>query len=198
MTVLRLVAITAVCAGVGLAIHAAIPGEFRPDSTFRGSSLSGWHQLGNVTWKASNGVITAAPASSGGGWLILDQTLQDTYAFASFRATAGAQAGVMVRSHKTAAGGLQGLLISLADGDLACYKVTLDAQGKELEREKLAGPAGRGGGGGTGGGRNQGPGATASGPPGGTAAGSRGGGGGADGERLLPHSTRTTGMKWRF
>ncbi len=177
MRLSRLLSITAASTVVVLALYAAVPIEFQPDSTFKGSSLTGWHQFGNATWKAANGVLTGTPTSADGGWLILDKTLQDTFAFASFRAASGAKAGVLVRAQKTADGGLQGLLVSLTDGDLAEYKVTLDAQGKELKREKLAAPAGRGGGGG---GRGRG----AAGAPGGVpAAAGRGAAGGRGGGR---------------
>ena len=179
----RWLLVAAASAALVLGLYAAGPGEFQPDSKFKGSSLTGWHQLGNATWKASNGVLTGTPTSADGGWLLLDKTFQDNYTFASFKAASGAKAGVLVRARKTAEGGLQGLLISLADGDLASYKVTLDTQGKELNREKLAAPAGRGGGGGAAAGRGPAAGAAA----GAGGAGGRGGRGGPPPAALHPN-----------
>jgi hypothetical protein len=46
---------------------------------------------------------------------------------------------------------MSGLYVSLTEGDTVSYAVTIDAKGKELTRERLAAPAGRGGGGGGGG-----------------------------------------------
>ncbi len=149
----RVVSVAATAIAVALVVYAAVPGEFRPDSTFKGSALTGWHAVGQANWKAANGVITGTPTAPEGGWLILDKTLQDTFTFTSFRVTAGGKPGVLVRAQKTADGGLQGLFVSLAEGDVASYKLTLDAQGKEIKREKLAAPAGRGGGRGRGAGR---------------------------------------------
>jgi hypothetical protein len=57
---------------------------------------------------------------------------------------------VLLRAEKTSDGGMRGVFVSLADDDLSAYRVTIDAQGKETAREKLAAPAGRGGGGGGG------------------------------------------------
>jgi hypothetical protein len=47
---------------------------------------------------------------------------------------------VLLRAQKTASG-MKGVYISLTQGDLASYRVTLDAQGQELSRERLR-PAG--------------------------------------------------------
>lgn len=43
MRLSRLLSITAASAAVVLALYAAVPSEFQPDSTFKGSSLTGWH-----------------------------------------------------------------------------------------------------------------------------------------------------------
>jgi hypothetical protein len=40
---------------------------FFPDKTFKGSSLAGWHTLGQADWHAQNGEITGAAKSGGGG-----------------------------------------------------------------------------------------------------------------------------------
>jgi hypothetical protein len=109
--------------------------------------------------------------------------MQESWVFASVKTAGGAKAGVLTRVQKNADGGFQGILVSLAEGDLASYNVTVDAQGHETKREKLAAPAGRGGGGGGGGAGRAGAAAAAGGPGagagGGAAAGGRGGGGAA-------------------
>jgi hypothetical protein len=159
---------------IAAAIYAEGPGDFVPDVTFKGSSLTGWHTLGQAAWKAENGELAATPGE-GGGWLILDKSYQDLQFFGNFRCAAECKAGVLVRAAKTADGGVKGIYISLNAGDFATYNLTLDAQGKEIAREKLKAPpaAGRGGGGG---GRGGG---------GGAAGGGRGGGGGGRGGPVL-------------
>jgi hypothetical protein len=119
------------------AISAAVatsPTVFVPDSTFKGSSLAGWHTLGQAQWRAENGELIANGAQ--GGWLVLDKSYQDVGFFASFRAAGGAKAGVLLRAEKTPEG-MKGIFMSLTEGDVAAYRVTLDSQGKELSREKL-------------------------------------------------------------
>ncbi|MGE0404748.1 MAG: DUF1080 domain-containing protein, partial [Candidatus Korobacteraceae bacterium] len=145
----------------------AKPGNFVPDATFQGSSLNGWHTLGQADWRAQNGEITAkAMPGSKGGWLILDRSYQDVQFYTEVRCTGGCNAGLLLRAEKTADGGMKGILVSIAEGERASYSVVLDAQGNETKREKLratppaqlllapppapeeAGRGGRGGGGG--------------------------------------------------
>ena len=59
--------------------------DFRPDSTFSGSTLAGWHTLGASQWKAQNGELTGIASGAGGGWLVLDESYQDLNFFARFR-----------------------------------------------------------------------------------------------------------------
>ena len=130
-----------ITAGLSLLMAAAAaaiaPTVFVPDSTFTASSLTGWHVLGQAQWTARNGEITGRPASGGkGGWLVLDKSFQDVGFFASFQCTGGCRTGVLLRAEKTASG-MKGVYMSLNDGDVAAYRVTLDAQGQEISREKL-------------------------------------------------------------
>src|SRR5580704_2714181 len=128
--------ITGMLLGAFAALSA--PGDFVPDTTFKGSSLTGWHPLGQANWKAQNGEITGTVNAGGtGGWLVSDQSLQDLQLYTSFRCTDGCKTGVLLRAEKTPAGGMKGVYVSLNEGDLASYRVTLDAQGQELTREKL-------------------------------------------------------------
>jgi hypothetical protein len=115
--------------------------NFVPDFVFTGSSLAGWRPLGQATWRAQDGEIVGTPAA--GGWLVFDRAYQDVAVFASFRCQPGCKPGLLLRAEKTADGGTKGIFVSLADGDLASYRVTLDAAGVETSRERLR-PAGGG------------------------------------------------------
>jgi hypothetical protein len=114
--------------------------NFIPDSTFAGSSLTGWRPIGDATWRAENGEIIATPRT--GGWLMLDRPYEDVAVVASFRCAAGCSAGVLLRAESTADGGTKGILVGLSDKELASYRVTLDASGKETARERLRAPGG--------------------------------------------------------
>ena len=120
---------------------------FIPDVTFKGSTLAGWHVLGQADWKAQNGEVvgTVKPGGSG-GWLVLDHSYQDVELFTSFRCTGGSKTGILFRATKTA-DGMKGIYLSLNEGDVAMYRVTLGADGQELSREPLrsAGGGGRSG-----------------------------------------------------
>ncbi len=59
--------------------------DFTPDYVFRGSTLAGWHALGQANWRAENGEITATPQSPDGGWLVLDKGYQDLDFYTEFR-----------------------------------------------------------------------------------------------------------------
>ncbi len=110
--------------------------DFVPDLLFRGSSLTGWHTLGNAQWKATDGEITASP-NGAGGWLILDKGYQDLEFYTDFRCTGQCDAGVLFRAEKTSDGGLKGVYVSLNPGDADSYNVTVSPEGKILSRTRL-------------------------------------------------------------
>lgn len=117
--------------------------SFHPDGAIKGSSLAGWHTLGQAEWKASNGEVTGtAKAGSGGGWLVLDGSMQDVGINASFRCSEGCRSGVLLRAEKTPTG-WKGIFISLAPGDTGPFRVTLDAEGKILTRDRLRAQGGQ-------------------------------------------------------
>ncbi|MGA3239857.1 MAG: FG-GAP-like repeat-containing protein [Bryobacteraceae bacterium] len=120
---------------LGAPIYAGL--TFIPDSTFKGSSLAEWHTLGEASWRAQAGEIvgTVKPGGSG-GWLFLNQSYQDVGFHALFRCTGGCKAGVMIRAEKTA-DGFKGIYVSLDEENVPSFGVTLDSQGKELQRERL-------------------------------------------------------------
>jgi hypothetical protein len=130
---------------VALLLIAALPRaaskNFAPDSVFTGSSLTGWRVVGQAEWKARDGEIVGTPKA--GGWLILDKSYQDVAFYASFRCAPGCRTGIMLRAEKLPDGGMKGIYVSLNEGDLASYRVVLDAQGNETTREALR-PAGGG------------------------------------------------------
>lgn len=110
---------------------------FIPDSTFKGSSLAGWHVLGQAAWSARQGELIGTVKQAGaGGWLVLDHAYQDVGFHASFRCTGGCKTGILLRAEKTA-DGMKGVYVSLVEGDVTPYRVTLDAMGQELQRERL-------------------------------------------------------------
>ena len=131
----------AVAAGLAIAMTlaplTATRGTFVPDWTFKGSTLDGWHGLGQADWKAADGVLIGTPKSPDGGWLVLDKSLQDVQFGFEVRCTGGCRTGVLLRAEKTPSGGLKGIFTSLVDEDIAGYAVTLDASGRELTRERL-------------------------------------------------------------
>ena len=127
------------CAVVAIAALLTAQGpanEFTPDTTFSGSSLNGWTTLGSVDWQAQSGEIVGRPKASQGGWLVLGKSYQDVNFFTRFRCSGPCQAGVLFRLQKTEAG-MTGVYVSLADGDLKTYRVTLDAEGRITRRDPL-------------------------------------------------------------
>ena len=124
-----------------LALAWAVPlagtrGTFVPDWTFTGSTLAGWQVVGAAGWKAVDGELVGAPTSAGGGWLVLDKSFQDVEFGADFKCTGGCRTGVLLRAQKTPSG-MKGVFVSLDDGDVNGYAVTIDASGKIATRERL-------------------------------------------------------------
>ena len=68
---------------------------------------------------------------------MLDHSYQDSALYAEYRCYRGCVTGVLFRAEKTTNGGLRGTYVELSDPDLPAYDVTIDAQGKILERNKL-------------------------------------------------------------
>ena len=131
----RTYALTAIAGLLWLAPVFGVGPSFRPDATVK--SLEGWRALGQADWKAQNGEIVGTPKPGGtGGWLVLDRSYQDVGLYASFRCTGGCKTGVLLRAEKTPQG-MKGVYVALTGEDMAAYRVTLDAEGKELQREPL-------------------------------------------------------------
>ncbi|MDB5110304.1 MAG: repeat protein [Mucilaginibacter sp.] len=109
--------------------------SFSPDYTYKGSALADWHSLGSATWQAKNGEITTN-ANGGSAWLASNRSFQDVGVNLLVKAAPGSEAGILVRMEKTA-DGYKGILVAIKGEEAASYRVTLDAQGKELSRERL-------------------------------------------------------------
>ena len=109
---------------------------FIPDWTFKGNTLTGWRVLGAADWKAVDGELVGTPKSPEGGWLLLDKSFQDVEFGADFKCVGACRTGVLLRAEKTPTG-MKGIYLSLDAGEVGGYAVTLDANGKELTRERL-------------------------------------------------------------
>jgi hypothetical protein len=146
-------AVTAVVVCSAVALLFGGGPTFHPDATLTGSTLAGWHMLGDADWHIQDGEITGTPKQPTGGWLILNNSYQDVGFFSSFQCTTGCRTGVLLRAEKTPDGGMKGIFVAL-DGvqmpgetpiaqteqgksGIASYAVTLDAQGKETKRTRL-------------------------------------------------------------
>ena len=128
----------------GLAIVAplfAVGPSFIPDHTFTGSSLTGWHTVGQAEWRAENGEIIGKPTAESGGWLVLDRSYQDVALYAEFECSSGCQTGVLFRAEKTGSG-MKGTFVDLSDPQLQGYAMTISADGKIDSRESRGGEAG--------------------------------------------------------
>jgi hypothetical protein len=136
-----LAAVLLAAAALASVLHGASK-NFAPDVVFTGSSLAGWQPVGQVSWRAENGEIVGTPSAPSGGWLLADRSYQDVAVFASFRCAAGCQTGVLLRAERTSDGGVKGVFVSLNEGDLAAYRVTVDRQGAQTSRERLQAPGG--------------------------------------------------------
>src|SRR5262249_55733794 len=67
---------------------------------------------------------------------VLDHAFQDVGVNTFLRCGSGCKTGILLRAEKTPQG-MKGVFVSLAPGDVAAYRVSLDANGKELSRENL-------------------------------------------------------------
>ena len=104
----------------------------------------GWHVQGSAEWRAEHGVIvgTVSKGDSAGGWLVLDHAYENLLLRFSFWC-GKCETGVLFRSAKMGEG-TEGIYLSLAGEDIGTlYRVTLDAQGREIERKSLGVPQGQ-------------------------------------------------------
>lgn len=112
------------------------PRNFVPDFVL-GSSVAGARRIGQASWQMAGDELTAAPRNGSGGWLVLDRAYQDVQFYTEFHCSASCDAGVLLRSEKTGDGGLHGVYVSLTDGDVDSYDLTVGPDGKEVSRKRL-------------------------------------------------------------
>ena len=110
---LRLVVIGVAVAATALVLNAAGPANFKPDGMVTGSTLAGWHVLGDADWKNQNGeLVGTSKAGGNGGWLVMDKSFQDVQLYASYRCTGACTSGVILRAQKTPDGGMSGVCVA--------------------------------------------------------------------------------------
>src|SRR5688500_393049 len=132
----RLLGLVATFAALLTVPLAGTRSTFIPDWTFKGSTLAGWHVLGDAEWKAVDGELVGTPKSPDGGWLVLDKSFQDVEFGADVKCVGACRTGVLLRAEKTPTG-MKGVFLALDDGEVGGYAVTLDANGKIVTRERL-------------------------------------------------------------
>lgn len=111
--------------------------SFLPDFSFSGSSLDGWHKIGQADWRAQDSeIIGTVKPGAAGGLLVLDRTFQDIVVHSLFQITGESEAGLVLRLEKTE-DGLKGVLVSIKDGELISRAVVFDKDGKEVKRDTL-------------------------------------------------------------
>jgi 3-keto-disaccharide hydrolase/FG-GAP-like repeat len=113
---------------------AASPGS-KP--AFDGKTLSGWHQQGEASWKVDQGEIVGAVRGVSGGWLVLNDSYEEVGVAFWFRCNGDCQTGILL-GMQTAGDRTTGTYLSLAEGGLGRYEMTLDGQGREISRQKPA------------------------------------------------------------
>src|SRR3954447_10570514 len=105
---------------------------------FDGTSLAGWHTVGHAAWRVDAGTIAASAKSDSGGWLILDKGYEDFILKFAFQCTP-CEGGVLLRDAPVEGSNTSGLYVPLSGPDAASiYRVTLDAQGRELDRKPIS------------------------------------------------------------
>jgi hypothetical protein len=132
----RLLGLVAILGALAIVPLAGTRSTFVPDWTFKGNTLAGWQVLGAAEWKAIDGELVGTPKSADGGWLVLDKSFQDVEFGADFKCVGACRTGVLLRAEKTPTG-MKGIFLSLDEGEIGGYAVTLDANGKILTRERL-------------------------------------------------------------
>ncbi len=121
-----------------------------PSYQFSGSDLTGWHSQGPGRWNVRDSEIVGTSAAGETNSLVLDQGLEDFNLKFSVHAVGG-ETGIILRnapvswsrfSHPAAAvGRTAGIYVPLSGPNLGkLYLVTLDDQGKELDRQPVPPP----------------------------------------------------------
>ena len=105
---------------------------------FNGTSLAGWRTQGAATWRTAGGEIVGS-AASGAGSLTLEKSYQDVILKFAYRCDT-CDAGVILRNaaQPSKPGMTTALYVGISGPDArTLHRVTLDAQGKEIDRTNL-------------------------------------------------------------
>ncbi|PYR61827.1 MAG: hypothetical protein DMF91_08680 [Acidobacteria bacterium] len=105
---------------------------------FNGSSLAGWHPQGAAQWRVANGEIVGT-STAGPGWLVLDKGYQDIILTFAFHCST-CDAGVVLRNAPSPStpNATSAVYAGISGPDaLTLYRITMDPQGKELDRTQL-------------------------------------------------------------
>lgn len=103
---------------------------------FTGTSLGGWQAQGAAQWRVASGQLVA---SGGAGLLTSDTKYQDMILNFAFQCS-GCDAGIVLRraADPARAGVTTAVYAGISGPDaLTLYRISLDAQGKELDRVQL-------------------------------------------------------------
>ncbi|WP_100611887.1 FG-GAP-like repeat-containing protein [Confluentibacter lentus] len=112
---------------------------FIPDYLFEGSKLDNWKPIGSAKWSANNGsVIGKINDENESGILVFSESYQDVAFQVSTKRNSTVEIGLLFRFEKKD-DGFNAVLLSVdPTGNLASFNIRFDAQGNEVEREKLA------------------------------------------------------------
>lgn len=122
--------LSAAAVTVGLAAQAP---SFTPEGTVTGRTLAQWTQQGQAKWSAQGDEIVA---SGGPGLLVSKGSMQDAAMYLQFRCDGTCDTGVLMRMEQDR-GKTHAQMISIEGNEVAAYNVTLDAQGKITDKQKL-------------------------------------------------------------
>jgi Domain of Unknown Function (DUF1080)/FG-GAP-like repeat len=124
--------------------------ESKPVYQFNTPDLTGWHEQGAGKWSVKDGEVVGVNESSEPGWLVMDRGIQDFALRFSFRSTGG-EVGILLRNApltwsrflhpRGASERTAGIYVALSGaGAGSIFLLTLDAQGKEVERKAVSAP----------------------------------------------------------
>ena len=103
---------------------------------FNGSSLAGWHTLGDAQWSVEKGAIVGTVRQGSSGWLILDSVYGNAAVNLSFECN-GCEPGLLMRAEKTGnqTSGVYLALSGVNTGKMS--RLILDPAGKEVSRTPM-------------------------------------------------------------
>jgi hypothetical protein len=122
-------------AGAAPVLEAATVRSFTPTERLSATNMEGWKTTGGNWIGAAEGVMLPRQPGAG-GWLLSSRAYQDVAITAMFQCIGDCKAGVVLRA-ETAGSQTKGILYSFGPGEILPFRVTLDADGKEVERVKL-------------------------------------------------------------